>query len=356
MKMRLILSILLLTAVAAFAQQGDKARQELETTDRRIEQAEPIIRESGNEDARRRFDDARNKQRAAWANFHQRQYVRAVSMTLNARFVVRHALELAKFNPGQVAEEIRRTSDRMQEVKPIIMASGVKEAINLWRIAEGELETARRHYDAREYRLALKFTFAARQHGRKAFDLVKRQGGRDRVVREIERTDQMIEQAREQAGTATDKRVLELLLRARDWQHVAVAALHSGELVRALKTTLASRDLLLRAWEMARGAANRELVEQALAETDRLISDWRDVIRESRVEEARVLLERALVHQRTARELYAARELKPAFQETVLARRLLNRAIELAQSDAKPAGPGAEEVPSGPGGDRERQD
>lgn len=356
MKMKLILSILLLTAVAAFAQEGDKARQELERTDRIIEQAEPTIRESDNEAALRRFDDARNMQRSAWQSFHQRQYIRAVSMTGRARLAVMQALEMAKFNPGQVAEEIRRTGDRMREVKPVIMASGVKEAINLWRIAEGELETARRHYDARQYRLALKFMFAARQHGRKAFDLVKRQGGRERVVREIERTDQMLERAREEAGAVTDDRILELLLRARDWQHAAVAALHSGELLRALKTTLASRDLLLRAWEMARGAANGPLVEQALAETDRLISDWRDVIRESRVEEARVLLERALEHQRTARELYTARNLKPAFQETALARRLLNRAIEQAQSDAESVRPEAEEVPPGPGGNREHQD
>jgi hypothetical protein len=356
MKMRLILSILLTMVVAASAQEGDEARQELEKTDRQIELAEPIIRESGNEAARHRFDDARNLQRDAWADFNQRRYFRAVSKTKAARSAILQALEMAKFDPRQVAEELRRTSDRMQEVRPVIMASGVKEAIDLWRIAEGEQETARRYYDARQYKLALKFTFAARQHGRKAFDLVKRQGGRERVVREVERTDQMLERAREEAGAVTDDRILELLLRARDWQYDAVAALRSGELLRALRTTLASRDLLLRAWEMARGAANRELVEQALAETDRLISDWRDVIRESRVEEARVLLERALEHQRKARELYTARNLKPAFQETALARRLLNRAIEQAQSDAESARPGAEEIPPGPGENREHQD
>lgn len=356
MKTKLILSILLTMAVAAFAQEGDKARQELEKTDRIIEQAEPVIRESGNEAARHRFDDARNLQRDAWASFHQRQYFRAVSRTKAARLVILQALEMVKFDPRQVAEELRRTGDRMQEVRPVIMASGVKEAINLWRIAEGEQETARRHYDVRRYGLALKFTFAARQHGRKAFDLVKRQGGRERVVREIERTDQMLARAKEEAGAVTDDRILELLLRARDWQHDAVEALHSGELLRALRTTLASRDLLLRAWEMAQGATNRELVEQALAETERLISDWRDVIRESGAEGARVLLERALEHQRKAHELFTARNLKPAFQETALARRLLNRAIEQAQSDAKPIHPGGGQITPGPGGNQERQD
>jgi hypothetical protein len=326
----LAVSLVILGAIA-FAQNGEEARQaqaELEKTDQLIERAEPIIVEANSPEALRLLGEAKDLQRDAWGQFRERRWLRARNGTQQARYRVRQALELVEVNPEDVAEEIRRTAELLSEAGPEIRQSGNRAAQELHRLAEGEQETARRYFDARRYALALRFTRAARQHVREALGLIRRRGGRERVEAELARTDELLARARERAGGANSDAVRQPLARAEALQLQAREAWGQGQVEQSLRLTLAARNLLLRAWEKARGEADPELAEAAAAENDRLIAEWRAPITSDGDEEARRLLDRAIELQVRVRARLAARECGPAWREANQVRRMLNRAIE----------------------------
>ncbi|OYD15268.1 hypothetical protein CH330_06165 [candidate division WOR-3 bacterium JGI_Cruoil_03_51_56] len=329
---RLFIPLIALFAIA-LAQNGENVHKELVLTDRIINRARPVIEQSSNGDAQKLFAQAEAVQTNAWDLFKQHRYMLALRKTGWARKLVERALKLAKFDPRRVEEEVRRTAEIMNEAGPVIIRSEIPKALELWRVAKGEQETSRRAFENKYFLLALKFTMAARVHTRTAFGIVRRKGNPDRVQKEVERTKELLDKAAEQTKLVSDDRVHELLHRANDWQDQAVVALRAGQLPRALKFTFSARDLLLRVWRMVRGPANPELVEQALAETDRLVEQWADAIRQQSSKEALDMLERALEHQTKAQEHFGQRKLQPALQETSLARRLLNRAVELVESE-----------------------
>jgi len=343
--MKYIVLPLLFIAGLGLAQSGEKALDELRITDRVIEEATPIVEESGVPEAQQHLRDAEAIQREAWQLYEQQEFLRVLSRTRSARGHARRAMELARIDPRRVEDEIRKTGEFIAEHRQLVIRSGIRQAIELGKIAEAELEGARHAFHGRRYRLAIKLTQASRLHAHKAVEMVKRHGSPERLRKELERTDMLLEKAGarvEGLETPGIERILELLERARHLQAEAYDAYRAGQPLRSVKLTLAARDLLMRGWEMARGKGNPELVEQALEETDRLLEEWQDFIRSEGDDEARAMLDRALEHQRKARGFHEQGALRAAYGETTLARRLLQRAIEMAQSEPVP-GPGREE-------------
>lgn len=346
MKRLLIVSLVLIAA--GFAQEGEKVRAELERTDRMIQEARPLVEPSGSREAREQLGQASDLQQVAWQLFEASRHRLALAKTREARLHVAKALELAQFDPREVEDAIRKTAEFMSEAGPAIKRSGHPKALELWRIANGEQESGRKHFERNEYRLALKFTTAARMHTRAALELIKRHGDPERVEKEVARTRALLDLAKEKVGREDD-RAAEVLNKAENWQREAEEALRSNRLQQALKLTLAARELLLRAWEMKRGAVNAELVERALKEIDRMIEQWAGPIKESGDQEAQRLFNQALEHQKSAQGYFSAKKLKAAWLETAIARRLLNRAIGMLESPGVEPGnrsPGKSE-PSG---------
>lgn len=329
MKTSILVICLLALGVPAFGQGSDEApkvRQELENTDRLIERAEPLVRESANEEPLALLNEAKELQARAWNQFRQRRYPLALYTTNQARLRLRRALELVGVDPDKVAGEIRRTAELLAEAAPVVRRSGVREAEELLRLALGEQEAARRYYDARRYALALRFTRAARNHAREALERVRQRGGRERVASELDRTDALLVRARERAGD--EDRAREVLKRAESLQKQARESFELDRLLPALRLTLAARNLLVRAWEAARGAVDADLVEAVVAENDRLVAEWRASIERDGDVEAKNLFQRALEIQVRVRARLAAREYGPAYREANQVRRMLNRAIE----------------------------
>jgi hypothetical protein len=337
--------VILLAAVVAvgLAQSGEKVRQELEITDRMLREAEPIVEQSGVPEAQDFLRQAEGKQQDAWRSHGRREYIRSLAETKQARFMLRQALELARLDPERIRAELRRTGDLINESRAMVTRSGVRQAIELLRIAEAEQDGSRREFGARHFRVAFKLTMTARLHAQKAVQLARRFGDPEQVLREVERTDELLERARAKLqGLDGENQLLhqlqELFERARAWQVQARESWRGGQQREALKLTFGARNLLLRAWEMGRGNQDPELVAEALAETGRLLKTWQDGIRSGGDPEEAALLDKAVQRQQRARDQFAAGSLVQALGETTAARRLLNRAIELHQS-AK-TGPG----------------
>jgi len=324
--------ILILAGLLAFglAQEGEKVRLELERTDKLIELARPIIEQSGSNDAGRVFAEAVAQQARAWDALRQRRYLDAAGKTMWARQLVERALKLAKFDPQRIGDEIRRTQDLMNDAGPVIERSGMPRALDLWRMAKGEQETSRKSFDAKQYLVALKLTMTARLHTKAALELVRRTGDPEMVRAELERTDALLERARQRLAGSDNARGAELLAKTQALQDQAWQSFKLGQYFNAVKLTFAARDLLLRAWEVA-GPVTGELAGQAIAEADRLIEKWSAVITERGPEEARQLLAQALEQRERAGNHNAAQDFRLAWQEANQARRLLGRAVELVE-------------------------
>ncbi|MBN2537448.1 hypothetical protein JXB37_04125, partial [candidate division WOR-3 bacterium] len=162
--MKYIAVLLAVFCAVGLAQSGEKVRQELETTDRLLREAEPIVAQSGVAEALELFRQAEDKQRDAWRSHGRGEFIRALGETKNARFLVQRALELARLDPERVRAELRRTGDFINEHRALVIRSGVRLAIELGRIAESEQEGAVREFEARRYRMAFKLTMTARVH------------------------------------------------------------------------------------------------------------------------------------------------------------------------------------------------
>jgi len=233
----------------------------------------------------------------------------------------------------KVKDEIQKTARLMKEFTPLVNQSNNAQAQELWRMAQGEQSTAEDYLRKERYRLAVKFTLAARTHGRSALGIIKRKADPERLRRGLERTDALIARASEPIKSSGNQQAIDLLMKATDWQQQAWAAFKEKRFPQAVKLGLAARDLVLRAWESARRNVGIDLVERAIAENDGLIKEWSDDIRQAGNSEAQSLLDQAIGHQETARRHLADKKLKPALAEAGAARRLLKRAIELVQTD-----------------------
>ncbi|UCG44333.1 MAG: hypothetical protein JSU73_06945 [candidate division WOR-3 bacterium] len=321
--------------------------RELHKTDDAIERARPIIERSGNRRALELLSDATARQGKARNAFRAERYKEAFTDTRAARLMVEAALRLAQeLNAAEIRRQLERTEELVRRYGPGVARSGNRRALELWDLALDEQRKARRHFQAAEYLMALRMTRAARGHCKKALDLIRPQTNQDKVRVALERTAKLLERARD--FLQGNERAMELLARAEAWQDEAIAALREGRLLHAWRMTTSARDLILRAIELAGGDVRQELVEQALAETDNLLEQWTAVITQSENQEAEKLLDQAVASQQKSREHFDQKRFRISWQETTLARRLLDRAIELTQmqDEKQPAGllPGPEEA------------
>lgn len=324
--------LILVILGTVFAQSPEKVRAELQRTDEVIERARVVVEPSGNEEARTLLRSAVEIQNSAWEGYRSRRYRWALSRTLAARQRAWQALDMVVNNPERVRQEIERTAQLMQEAEPLVNRIEDQRAQDLWQMARTEQSAAEENYRSRRYRMALRFTITAREHIGTALKLLRQVLAPERVELELERTERVQERAKGPIQAAKNARAQEMFQRALEWQVQAHNRFRERFLGRALRLTLASRDLTLRAWALVNKDVSPELLETTLSETERLFDLWSEQLEKEKSGEARRLLSEARNHQQTARELQKAGKLAAALQEATQAQRLMNRALEVLES------------------------
>lgn len=150
--------------------------------------------------------------------------------------------------------------------------------------------------------------------------------GRPEVQAQLERTDELIENARElisEAGSVSGHTVLEQAVRH---QKYAWQSFNRGRWGQALKLTERARDELYRALGNIRPGVNNEgEVERQLERTDIVLEEARDRIGSRTAPVARRALDMATTTQRRAWDLYRERNLRPALRLTLEARQMILR-------------------------------
>jgi hypothetical protein len=155
--------------------------------------------------------------------------------------------------------------------------------------------------------------------------------GTERVRRELERTDGLIERVRSSVRESGDEEAARLLERGVALQSEAQESYRLGRLAVAYAMTLQARGLVNRAALLAHGPLDDDAVGRALEETDRVLEGAGEMVSPSGADVARKLLEKAREHQLRAHSLARDGELRTALAETRVARSLAKRAIRLAQ-------------------------
>lgn len=334
-----VLFLTLLITVGLSAQTSDDILFELNQTDRVIERVTPLVEQSENSEAKSMLAEARRIQAQAWEAYHARRYRFALGQTRYARKKARDAAALVEISPERVREELRLTAELMERVRMMVARVEDARTTELWNMAQTEQATARQSYEIREYRRALKFTYAARMHAREIADLLGRYVDPDRFEAILAKTSRLLERVRLALAETGNQRSLELLRKALELQTRARNTYGSRELRIALKLTMAAREMAFRALEIGLGSASREVVEQALAATSEMLDDWAGQLADETADtEAARLLDQARSLQQTAREQLAAGQNSAALNSTNRARRLLQRAIELIQSGERAPG------------------
>ncbi|MEO0079928.1 MAG: hypothetical protein ABIK44_04565 [candidate division WOR-3 bacterium] len=335
--MKRIIVILILALAAALAQSGQRVLEELRQTDEVIDRAREVVEPSNNQEAKGLLGEAIQLQNQAWDNYHGRRYVRAHGLTMDARLKARNAAGMVQADPERIQAEIRRTDELFAFAGPLIKRAAEPRALELWRIAGSEQQSAKDEFGRRHYWLALKFTLAARLHVRTILNLLKAVIAPERVEAEIQRTAELTVRAQEAVQNSGNERARLLLQKALSLQEQARVSFRNRLYSQALRKTISARTILLRAWELATVAPVPTMVDQALKETDRLLETWAESIAQSDNPEAKGLLEQARIRQRSALEFHARNRLRLALAESNAAFRMIQRAIELIQAPEVPA-------------------
>jgi hypothetical protein len=314
---------------------GDRVEEALRRTDEALQRAREIVRETDSRRARELLERAAGLQDSAWKQHHGSHPVMAGRLTVEARRLALRAVALAKEDAALQSRarlEGERALRALQRARETFDGAPGPQAARRLEEARSQIERGRVQLHEQHYEAALRLTLSAQRLIKQALGSVAGEDGAA-ATRELERTDRLIERVLPVVRDSGDEEARRVLDSGMSLQNEAWEALRAGRLRMAYATTREARGLVNRAAALVRGPVDVDAVARALAETDRLLEQAADVVRDSRNERAIQLLERATEHQERASRFLGDERLRPALAETRVARSLAKRAMRMAQGE-----------------------
>ena len=181
-------------------------------------------------------------------------------------------------------------------------------------------------------REALDLTFRARAHADRAIAIIQGLPDPERVLAQVERTQGLLERARDRIEECDHDRARALLRVAIEMQVRAENAVHESRYLAALQLTLSARERALRALRLCNMEENlQEAADRALRRTDEVLARARDVVGDGGSEQGRNLLARAERVQVEALAQFRADHFEACLRLTQSARNMAQRAVRLAE-------------------------
>ena len=180
-------------------------------------------------------------------------------------------------------------------------------------------------------RLTVSQTLSARAHADRAIAIVKGLPDPDRVRVQLDRTNEVIERARQVIEECNLERARALLKVGIEMQARAEAAFSEGRFLAALQLTMSARERVLRALRMCRAEENlQERAEQVLQRTQDIITRAQDFVAEHGTDQAREALARAEQLQERAMAEFRQSHFEASIRLSLSARAAAYRAIRLS--------------------------
>lgn len=159
---------------------------------------------------------------------------------------------------------------------------------------------------------------------------------REEVEKELDRTDRVIERAKEAAAESRNPKAENLLKLAMNLQGTAKEAFEGERFWLAAKLTLRAREKAFEAIGVTRRSEeNENLVLKAIERTDQIIAKAKGKAFLADNQRAFSLLEIAIRNQQKAKEFYHEHKLKVALKLTLKARESAQKSIDLAEQKNK---------------------
>ncbi len=237
-----------------------------------------------------------------------------------------------------VERELEKTDLVIQRAREAISLSRNIKTENLLQMAISLQDKAKEAFAMISYKVALDLTLKAREKAYEAIGYTKKdEENENLVLKAIERTDQIINKAKEAAGELENRRIISILESALGNQQKAKEFFKEHKLKMALKFTLKARETAQKVTDLANGEKrlNRQ-AQKELEITDRLMEKASPIIRESQNSKAEQLLNQAESMQSKARDMFDQRKYVQATRNTKKARELIQKALRLVEQDVTP--------------------
>lgn len=339
---QLLLPVLLLVfwlpTDRAIAQHGpggfENAAQYIERTEEILLHIAETVLESESVRARRILGEARQLHLASYRQLDAGRPLMAVNLSHKARQAGQHAAQVAREELGfehrallyleRLRHRYEMALDRAQEMHN-------ERALRFLQEAERQYHRAHEQYAQHNFEIAFNLLKSAETLLGRAERLLFEAGDIELVARELERTQLMIERTDEQVGLEGDQMARDLLVRAERILSDAREALARGEPRRALQLARQARRLAGEAAALAGGGVQGDAVRGQIERWDERQAVVAEMIQETGNRQARLLLERALQHRRTAEDRLAAGNPEQALRQIKIAHDLLHEAGELVR-------------------------
>jgi hypothetical protein len=159
---------------------------------------------------------------------------------------------------------------------------------------------------------------------------------REEVEKELDRTDRVIDRAKEAVAESRNPKAENLLKLAMNLQGNAKEAFEGERFWLAAKLTLRAREKAFEAIGVTkRSEENENLVLKAIERTDRIIAKAKEKLFLTDNQRAFSLLEVAIRNQQRAKEFYHEHKLKVVLKLTLKAKESAQKSIELAEQKNK---------------------
>ncbi len=321
----------------------EQLERELGRTDEQLEGAWEVVKASESDRARHLLNNATMIQQTAWDLFslcgltNARACSNSAKATTRARREIRHAVQVAREDSSQ-ERAAQQAIDRAQRMVDEAGSTPVMDSVaddRLQRLlgqAQAQLERAREQFRERHFGVALQLANGSMRLIQQALQVDDgQQWHPDRVGRELERTQRLLDRAAPVIRQSGNQRALQLLEHAIASQDRARRALDDRRPLLAVRHTREARGQAQRALGMAEGPIDLELARRAIQQTDQLITRVEPEVREAGIERALELLEKGLERQVKARELLDQERLNASLAQTRVARRLVNEALDMVR-------------------------
>lgn len=238
----------------------ERVQLALETTDRRIEQAEALVASSDNAQAEADLSAARDLQSRARSAFSSNQLVLAMKLTLDARRRSERAIALVKNlpDPDRVETQLERTRELIQRTRERVEECDADRAKALVRAAFEMQARAEESASSGRFLVALQLTMGARERAQRALRMCRMEENlQESAERALRRTDDVIARAQEQVDRSGSEPGRQALRRAVDLQARAQQDYRGGYFESCLRQTQSARTFAYRAARLSGGGGRR---------------------------------------------------------------------------------------------------
>ncbi len=320
-----------LIAETAEAQGWEESLRELELTDAVLLKGTRLVFDAGCpiQRARDLLDQAGAMQKEARGAHQRGQYRAAIKITRAAREQAQEAIKLAE-RWQFVEKQIHRIRELLDLAAEMVRDNQNPRAASLLETALNQFEWGKDALREGQVDQAFSLLKNANTLTREIIAMLQEEVvDRERVVRELDRTDRLIDKTKPMIEDSGDDKARALFDRGVDVQIEARRFFEQGRYRLTHRLTMRARELVAQALVMVEGPMSPERVSKDIAATDQLMERVRSIIMESLNQAAIDLFLSAEEHQDKAKVQFEAQRYKLALAQTKIARRLVDKALNL---------------------------